>query len=268
MNGIRQNSNLALLVSMITAAQVCCTAVAAPPYVILPSGNKIQGTSISADNDGNILLQTSKGLLTFPKGTKVVMDEPSDYTSAVQMMQNRQYEGAIVVLQKAIGKYRFLGWDNKAKALLASAYLSVGDSLNAVKTYEEAFAAEPGLKDEKDARSRYMKALLDSREYDKLKPLLDEIIADGPREAAAVAQIMRGNMNLAAGDVEKALYDFMRTAELFKNETEADLQAEANYETGECLEKLGDQRAAEYYSEVVRLFPLSHFALKARLKVK
>jgi len=75
---------------------------------------------------------------------------------------------------------------------------------------------------------------------------------------------MRGNMRLAAGDVEKALYDFMRTAEFFWDEK--DIQAEANYRAGECLAKMGSPLAAEFYARVVNDFPDSAFAAKARQK--
>ena len=58
----------------------CLLALALPvaawagPYVILPSGQKVEGTQVKAARDGRILVTSADGQqLTFPKGTKAVV---------------------------------------------------------------------------------------------------------------------------------------------------------------------------------------------------
>lgn len=202
--------------------------------------------------------------MTFDKGTRVVMDEPSAYAGAVQMIQQRQYDSAIERLKKIVREYRFLGWDIKAMQLLGAAHLNKENFAEAAATYEQLFAESPAAKDDSDARHGYLKSLLGAKQFDKLEPMLDETIARGARNVAAAAQIMRGNMKMAKGDFENAVHDFLRTAELFKENS--DFLPEANYRAAECLEKIGDPRATNYYNVVTSKFPDSPFGAMARRK--
>ena len=262
MRNLSKGGKIVFRASVILIVLIMCHAHAQPPHVILPSGKKVTGTSVKVDKSGQILLTTAQGLLTFPKGTTVVVSKPSGYTRAMQMMQQKQHDAAIKALNKIIEEYRFLEWDKKAKVLLARVYVKKADYRNAMKTYAEVFEEMPEVLDDEGVRESYLKALMGSKDYDKLKPLLDETVARSSRSLAARAQMARGGLSFKAGEFEKALYDYMRTAELFKSEK--NLQAEAHYKTGECLERLGDQRAAEFYEHVVREYPESPFAVKAR----
>ena len=62
----------------------------------------------------------------------------------------------------------------------------------------------------------------------------------------------------------KRVYDFLRTAEFFREE--AAVQPEAVYRAGECLEKLGDPRAEEFFARVAKDYAQSPFAAKARMR--
>ena len=251
------------VMAMVSSLLVCGSALSAP-YVIQPSGQKLEGTAIRANKDGQIVLTTADGQLTFPKGTKAFADPPADYPRAVQMVQQGQFAPAIQILTKVVDEYRFLEWDNKARRSLASAYVGKGDFKSAVGVYEELFASVPESRKEEDVQGGYIRAVGGMGDDAKLAPLLQESIASGPRKAAAVAQVVRGNMKLARGDVQGALYDFLRTAEFFREE--AAVQPEAVYRAGECLEKLGDPRAEEFFARVAKDYAQSPFAAKARMR--
>jgi len=252
---------IALMTAVVCGVSCVCSANAAAPYVVLPSGKKVQGSSVRANDEGQILLTTPQGVLTFPKGTTVVMSEPPEYLRAFQLIQQQQYEKAAETLEQVIRDYKFLQWDRKAKKALPQVYLKKSDYLNAVSKFEEVMKEMPGSLDEEEFRVGYLKALMGSGAHEKLKPLLNRTIRESPRNVAALAQMMRAELSWSAGEFEGALYDFMRTAEFFKDV--ADLQAEAYYRTGECLEKIGDPRAAEFYGFIVREHPGSPFAAKA-----
>jgi TolA-binding protein len=237
----------------------------AAPAVIQASGQRIEGLAIKAKPDGTILLTTKEGELSFPKGTRVVVDQPPTYAKAVQLMQQKQYDEAVRLLQGIVKEYAFLDWDLKAHRLLAGALVGKGEPKLAVESCEAIFRAAPEARKDEELQRIYLRAMAGAGETQKLAPMLDQAIAEGARETAAVAQVLRADLRLAAGDIEGALYDCLRTAELFT--AVSDVQAEALFKAAECLEKLGDERAGRYYGKVARDFPQSPYAVKARGKM-
>jgi len=250
--------------TIIAALLLSCLGAAAAPYVVLAGNKKVTGTSVKAREDGTILLTTATGVLTFPAGTELHVDEPSGYARALQLIQQGQYDTALELLRKIEGQYQFLEWDKKARVLMAGAFFKKGDYTSSVDTYAKVAVESPSALEAESARFMYMEALLKSGQSDRLLPRLSETIATAPRPIAARAQVMRGHFMLERGELEDALYDFMRTAELFKDVKE--WQAEAYYMTGECLDKLGDERAGGYFATVKSDFADSPFAAKARAR--
>jgi TolA-binding protein len=255
-------------IGLVLAGLFCGVAWAANPYVV--QGDKhIEGKKLRVDQDGAIVLTTADGELRFPKGTKIVMDDPADLAKAAQMITRREYDPAIQLLNGLVTQYGSLKWGIEAKKQLADAYRTKEDFKSAVTTYAELFAQVPDtMQDDDAANIGYLKSLQGAGDKEKFTAMLEKTIATGPRNAAAVAQVMRGNMKVESGDVEGALYDFLRTAELFRQSVS--VQPEALYRSAECFEKLGDKRAEQFYNAVVKVYPQSPFAAKAteRLRAK
>lgn len=259
----RTVSRLILATSLIGG--LALSSLAANPYVVLPDGRKVEGTEARASREGIIYLTTAAGRVEYPKGTKVIMDQPLDLIRAGEMLQKKQYDAAIPVLEKAIEDTRYLGWDVKARKLLAFAMTGKQDWKKAIEMYESLQADFKESLDDAEVRSGYLQALAGNGDAEKLMPLLQMAIAKGSRLEAAQAQMIRGKARFADGDMEGALYDFMRTARYFREFKE--LAPEAAFRSAECLEKLGDQeRAAAYYSLVARDYSNSTFAVEARVK--
>ncbi len=261
---MRCPSSLALL-TILALASGLTSAWAANPVVILPDGRRIEGTEVRATHEGIIYLTTGAGRIEYPKGTKVVMDQPLDLSRAVELIQKKQYPEAAALLEKVTADYRFLGWDMKAMKFLAQAYAGQGESKKAVDIYEQLMAEDKESADDGEVRGGYLRALAASGNREKVTPLLAEAIAKGSRPEAAQAQMIRARFRLEEGDIEGALYDFMRTARFFKEfKTVA---PEAAFRTAETLEKLGDpEHAAAYYRQVAQEFPDSPFAAQAKVK--
>jgi tetratricopeptide (TPR) repeat protein len=234
----------------------------AAPQVILDSGRTVVGTAIRADEKGTIFLTTQQGELTFPAGTTIVVDEPAEYRGALSLMQQKRYEEAVKGLRTVMDRFRFLTWDKKAEHLMAAALLGLKDYANSVAAYERVFVNSPQLRDDPEAWSNYLDALFGAEQYDKLTPILEDSIRKSPRAVAAKAQMMRGRARWQAGNTEDALFDFLRTAELFADVP--DYQAEACFRAGECFEKLGDPRAKEFFEKVKKDFKDSPFASEAK----
>ncbi len=245
-----------LVVQVLMAGSVRADAV----YIIREDGRRVDGLSVTANEDGEILLRVERGVLTFPKGTRVVMPRPRELDQAIQLMQQQRFPQAIDLLEQVVQENRFLGWDLEGKKLLARAQAAAGRKEAAVSVYERLFAAEPAARNDPDDLLRYLQALAEVGPPDRFRALLDETIRKGPRMVAAWAQLQRGTMAFEQGDIEKALLDFKRTADFFMDQDR--YQAEALYRTAQSLSRLQDERASEYHEALRERYPASPFAVK------
>lgn len=261
----RMGSMLTAVAVIVSAVFVAGEGLAANPHVILPDGRKIEGSEVRATREGQIILTTPEGRMTFDPGTQVVIDEPPEYARGLQQLQQRQYEPAIETLRGVIQQYRFLGWDQRAQRLLGRAYYDAGQFRQAVTAYDELFAAQPALAQDEVLQAGYLRALAAAGDKEKLLPLLEQSIRSGPRQAAAVAQVLRADVRRESGDIEGALFDYLRTSDLFRDA--ADVMGEATFKAAESFERLGDGAwAAVYYRRVAALAPDSTYAARAKVK--
>jgi len=239
--------------------------IQAAPFVINSAGTQIDGAAIQSSADGTVMLTTLNGqTLTFPPGAyrQAFADKPKEMFQVEAMAKRGDLAGAAAILQRVKEQYAFLGWDLRASLMLARVELAQKQFAAAASEYEALFAAQPQMKKIPAERANYMQALLGAGRIKETAALIDEDIASGSREAAARAQVVRGDMKAATGQYEEALLDYLRTVLLFKEQ--ADVQPEAAYKTAVALKKLNDPRAAEYFKKVIDEFPKSEFAEMAK----
>ncbi len=229
-----------------------------PPYVVLDDGRRVSGVSVQADEDGRILLNTGRGVLTFDAGTRVVTVRPRELDRALQHMQQRQFTEAAAQLRVVIEDYRHFGWDLEALKLLPRAYSGAGRAGQAADTYEQLFERAPEVRRDGDELMRYFQALEAAGRPEQLIGQLDAAIREAPRKVAAWAQLRRGATAFEAGEYETALLDFKRTADFFRDQT--DLLPEALYRTAVTLNRLKNDAAQRYYEELRKDHAGSPFA--------
>ncbi|HMO03218.1 MAG TPA: tetratricopeptide repeat protein [Kiritimatiellia bacterium] len=235
--------------------------------VILPNGNRIEGTEIRANRNGDVVLTTAAGQRTFARGqyTQAIADKPASFDQARALAGQGRHDEAITMLETIATEFRFLDWDNKALIAIAQIQSGRGNHKQAVEVYERLFRQAPELRQDAVAQWAYRDALLAAEEFDKLVPQLDDAISKGSRTDAARAQVMRGDVRMRQSQVEAAVMDYLRSAILF--ETEATVQPEALFKAGQGLEKLRDPRSKEMYRRLVAKYPTSTFAQEARGKL-
>lgn len=235
--------------------------------VILPNGNRVEGTDIRARPNGDIILTTPAGQQTFVRGAyaKAQADKPASFDQARALAGQGKHDEAIALLEKIATEYRFLDWDNNAIGAIAQIQTSRGNHKDAVDAYERLFRQSPDLKADAAAQGAYRTALLQAGMHDKLMPMLEEAIAKGSRADAAKAQIMRGDIRLSKGETEAAVMDYLRTAILFESETA--VHPESLFKAGEALEKIRDPRAKDMYRRLVEKYPQSELAQKVRGRI-
>lgn len=233
-------------------------------YVITTTGQRVDGTDIRAKSDGEIILTTVQGTRSFYPGqyAKAVADKPAEIDKAAALAESKQFDEAVKLLEDVILRYRFLDWDNQARAMLPKIYMKKGDYLSAISAYDKLFAGSPKSKEDPELQWGYRQTLLDAKQYDKLEQQLGSVISSGVRTDAARAQIMRGDAKMAQAQVEAAALDYLRTVVLYASEQA--VQPEALYKAADALEKLRDARAKDMFRKLVDEYPASPEAAKAK----
>ncbi|MEA2067956.1 MAG: hypothetical protein U9P12_02035 [Verrucomicrobiota bacterium] len=207
--------NSLLVVSMVFSVEAA--------YVVTQSGRQINGTTISATEDGSVALTTASGQkMTFRKGQyrRAGADKPKALSEAENLLKEGRGGQAVPLLKKVQAEYRFLAWDQAATLLLANHYFETGQ-------FPDAAVGFQALENSNDPaiQARYREALLKSGNVDAMLSVLENDIACGSREAAARAYLMRGDLKAANGEAEGARRDWLKVATFFKAQKE--LAAEA-----------------------------------------
>lgn len=252
---------------MTAALLLAVTDVAQAAYVVTRQGKRIEGKDIRVRSNGDVILTTDRGPLTFAKGTYVqaVADEPDSYKQAMRLAAGGKFSEAESLLKKIVSDYAGLQWDNRARVALAQVYAQQENYEEARRVYDELFREAPASKENQDLMWGYREVLLRSERYAVLEPELDELIAGSDRTDAARAQIMRGDIRKARNQMEPAVMDYMRTMVFFKDVPE--YQPEAMYKAAEGLEAIRDDRARKVYEDLVAQYPDSPYARQAQSKL-
>jgi TolA-binding protein len=111
------------------------------------------------------------------------------------------------------------------------------------------------------------KALLAAKQYPALIRELDAVAASGSRPDAALAQIMRGDIQVAQNNLDQAVLDFLRTAILFQDVKDPAIQGEAHLKAAQALEAMREPRAKDMYRRLVEKYPSAPQAAQAKAKL-
>jgi tetratricopeptide (TPR) repeat protein len=262
-----KTSAMKTTLALVTAVMLGMATYLPAATVILPNGNRIDGSEIRAMRNGDVVLTTPSGQRTFARGTyaKAIADKPAAFDQARSLAGQGQHDQAISLLETIANEFRFLDWDNNALIAMAQIETGRGNHAKAVETYERLVNQSPELRDDSNVQWAYRDALLKSGNYDKLTPSLDQAIKSGSRTDAARAQVMRGDIRMAKGETEPAAMDYLRSAILF--ESEKSVQPEALLKAGQALDKLRDPRSKEMYRRLVENYPQSPQAQEARSRM-
>ena len=236
-------------------------------HVILTDGRRIEGRDIRARANGDVILSTDRGDLTFARGQyrEAWASRPEELNQARRQMDAGRYDQVISTLDPIVSRYRHLSWDIEAMGMIAAAHNAKGSHQDALATYERLFQAAPRRKDDRDLKWGFFEAKLGAERLDALEGELDKLITEGERADAARAQVMRGDVQRQRGRTEAALLDYLRTTILFQAVT--DVQAEALYKAGVALQEMRDQRARDMFRKVVREHADSPYAERAQARL-
>ena len=243
---------------------------ASRPYVVLKNGRRVEGVEIKSIS-GILTLKLPNGQVQQFKPDEYVSagggPKPQSLTSADAALRSKNYDQAISGFQAAAKECKGLDHGITATIGLAKAYIGKGDPATAVKTYDALAASTPSVKQDATFAWGRREALLAAKQFGPLVRDLDTLAASGSRADAARAQNMRGDIQLAQNNVNDAVLDYLRTAVLFTDVTDPEIQGEACYKAAEALAVLRDARSKDLYRRVVEKYPSSSYAAAARGKM-
>lgn len=190
----------------------------------------------------------------------VEVSKPDTLEGAISAVKKGQYGQAIPVLQGIMREYEMLQWDVPAARYLAYAYLKTGDAGKAVTMCERVLRVNSRAAVDRGFARMYWDALLTSEQYARLRKALTTAIESGPRDLAASAQLMRGDIDQQQGNLKEALVDgYLRTIVFFTS-VEA-VQPEALFKAARCFEQLGQHGHAEKMRKrLLAQFPDNNYA--------
>lgn len=262
----RKNINLGCVAAV---ALLAGAGNAAADYVILNNDARIEGKEARRKLDGTVSIITAQGRQEFAKGQykKAVCEPPpAEFIAGAQALKAKDYQGAVSKLEPVADDKQGLEIDKNARAWIARGYIGLGKAGEAVNQFDKlAKVYGADVLKEPNVAVEYSGALLAAKQNDKLGGVLDGIIADGPRDAAAKAQNLRGQMREGQGNLDAALLDYMRTAHFFTQDG-GDAVAEGLYRAAKILESRRDNRAKSLYKKIADDYKDSPYAKEAASK--
>jgi tetratricopeptide (TPR) repeat protein len=174
----------------------------------------------------------------------VRVQEPENIGKAINLVKTRRYSEAIPILEAIKDNSTMLQWDVEAARWLGEAYLRTDQAPKAIALCEMVRERKPENLYSGALPRIYWDALREEDREATLRKVLDEAVQQGTRETAAMAQVMRGDIERKNGNFEEALVDgYLRVVVMFKDE-EA-VRPEALYKAVKCFEQLGQLANAE-----------------------
>jgi len=226
------------------------------------TGQVIEAKSIRyrASSDEYIVLGLNDATFPVPARNveRAIVPRPPALDPAIAAVNGGRFDAAIAPLEKVIMDYQGFDWAFIARDVLGQALMGKKEFRRAVSTYKAILDGMPAEQIGLGVRRRYWESLKGAEQFSLLKSELEKTITAGPREAAALAQLLRGDMYLAQGQKTEALLDYLRTVILYEQVKE--VQPEALFNAAQLLDELRDPRAADLKKKLRENFSASPFA--------
>jgi TolA-binding protein len=193
----------------------------------------------------------------------VITKEPKELRAAKQQIQRGGNPARAIGALEAIGKkYRNMGWDVVANRWIAEARYKNGQKEEALKILRKVKASNRDAMREGGFAKLYCKVLIETGNTAELNSVLTQIVRSGDRSALPLAQILRGDLEMKAGNYKIALLDgYLRTVILFRDAKEE--RPEALYKAAKCFTELGEMSNAQRMKKMLMAeFPRHEYSKK------
>ena len=214
-------------------------------YVTTLAGEKVHGTRLEANANGDLLLEldeSGRAKKPFKRGTYKIAYIPK--TKSIRSLEQAHEAGeADYVLKNApaaFEKYRFVGWGDYISYLEGMVRIDRGEYAEAKAVFERGKTC-PGPHELDLARGMVL-ACIGLGEQDEARPLLNKLVRADDSRSAAFAFNARARLLAAEGKKREALLEYMKTLLLFKPNVAERERAEARKQVIALLKENKDPR--------------------------
>lgn len=188
---------------------------------------------------------------------------PKEATQAAQLMRGKNYAQALPLLETVYRTYKNLQWDKQVAPSLAECYLNTGRDNEAIKMVKDMMDAG-GEHLTAELFNMYCDTLIKKKMYGDVELAIGKVVQMGARDAAAAAQVKRGDVLKERGKLKEALVDgYLRTVMLY-SEIKS-VRPEAVYKAMVCFTDLGQQSYAEKMRKILLAeFPNDKYTARVR----
>ena len=196
---------------------------------------------------------------------EVIVARPAGFDKAVADVRGGRYAAALPTLEKVMSQYRMLQWDVPAAGYAAKAQLGMKNPKQAIMICERLIDANPKAAFQGELAETYWQALVEDGREDTLRKIMGQVVQEGSRELAALAQIRRADVAMKKAEYRDALVDgYLRTYVLY-----GDIDTyvpEALYKSAKCFEQLNEAANAEKMRKrLLAEFPESTYSKQVAL---
>ena len=240
--------NIRLFCLALAAGLCSWCAVAQQCYVVDARGNKIPGSRLTADQNGNLSLQIEAGgpVTNFRVGNyqSAMSPKTRDIQSLEQLYAEGKLDNVTAAADKLYPQYQYLGWGGTISYYAGMALLDKGNAGAALLLFDRGL----GLKDAgTEALTKgKIQALLALKKTAEAQALLDKLSISNDASIAAFTFNTRGKLLAAEGKKKEAVLQYLKTLLLFKAGTLAKERDEARQAVVALLRSMGDPRADEF----------------------
>lgn len=220
-------------------------------YVVDNSGTRIPGVSITAEENGDLVLQpdaSGKIKRPFKAGSYryAFVPKPAEVGELEKLVEAKNHADIIKAAPAAFRKYRSLGWSYAITAIHVEALLAE-DKVNEAKRVFQEGARFPGEFREKMENAE-IRILVASKDYDRAEDRLKKQMLNADEAVAAQAFCLRGLVAEARGDKKQAILEYMKPLMLFDAKKGGEYRSEAKKHAVRLMKELNDPRVGKIES--------------------
>ena len=213
-------------------------------YVITADNRKINGQGLTADAQGNLVLDVDGKLkMPFRAGQYKMgfVSKPKEVAALEQLFAEKKYDQVISQADGVFAKYKYLGWSNVIASMHADALLTG----NKVAEAKRVLVAANRLAGEQREllEASMVKIYIADKDYDKADSVLKRQMVSADEAKAAQAFCLFGEMAEAKGDKKQAVLEYLKVLMLFENNKKVDeVRSMAKSRATKLMRELNDPR--------------------------
>ncbi len=219
------------------------------PFVITEEGNRVYGSKLEADRQGNLTLNLEEGRVTrrFKKGRYRAAYVPRP--KSVRNLQAAFTDGEFGYIDenadKILQQYGYLGWGDMIMYIRAKVALDRNKPEQALKHLKEG-QEYPGIHKALTARA-LAETYVALEDFDKAERQIGRVLDETDKAGMLAAMFnLKGDLRAAQGREKEAVLEYMKTILLFDKKEAGDNFEQARKSMVELMKDMNDRRYQKF----------------------